>query len=58
MNPMIMSKGRCDYCDARCPHFVTYGALLWTLEDYESSDEVKRLIQEAHDMTMQDIEGD
>ena len=34
MNPKVMSKGHCEHCDARCPYFVTYGALLWTLEDW------------------------
>lgn len=55
MNPECSIKGRCDYCDARCPHYAEGEALLQAIEGLPSalSDRLKNL---AHDITIQRIE--
>ena len=55
MNPECRVKGRCDYCDARCPYFTWGEALLQAIEGLPSdlSDGLKDL---AHDITIQRIE--
>ena len=55
MNVMCRVEGRCDYCDARCPHFAESEALLRAIEGlpYDLSDKIKDL---AHDITMKEIE--
>ena len=57
MNPVCRVEGRCDYCDARCPHYAEGWALLQAIEGLPSdlSDGLKDL---AHDITLQRIEED
>ena len=55
-NPNVELYGRCGYCDARCPYYVTASALIRAINGLpgDISDDLKDL---AHDIALEQLEN-
>ncbi len=57
LNHLVYEKGRCDFCDARCPRYVGVSELADVIHE-RSSKEIDDAIIDAHNRTLERIHNE